>query len=377
MATKVVMPRLSLTMKRGTVGKWYKKEGESVEKSEPIVEVVSEKATYDVEAPASGILRKIAIEAGAEAAVNQVLGIITAADEPYSEPDLAETAKAVIPSVEEAGRYLASPAAKRLASEHGISLSSVMGTGPEGRIVEADVERLFQETRRTLPRIRETIELKGFRRTSAERLSQSFRTAPHSTVMMEADASRAIAVHERLNVSYSAILVGAVARVLAEFPIVNSSLERDRVIVFEGVNVGLAVATENGLVVPVIHDADKKSVHELDEAISKLTLKAKQGRLSVEEVSDGTFTITNLGMYEVDSFIPIINPPQAAILAVGAIKERPVVVNGKIEVRPVVMLSLTYDHRILDGVPAAEFLRRVRMKVEGWTIDKEADSEYP
>jgi pyruvate dehydrogenase E2 component (dihydrolipoamide acetyltransferase) len=371
------MPRLSLTMKRGTVGKWYKKEGESVEKSEPIVEVVSEKATYDVEAPASGILRKIAIEAGAEAAVNQVLGIITAADEPYSEPDLAETAKAVIPSVEEAGRYLASPAAKRLASEHGISLSSVMGTGPEGRIVEADVERLFQETRRTLPRIRETIELKGFRRTSAERLSQSFRTAPHSTVMMEADASRAIAVHERLNVSYSAILVGAVARVLAEFPIVNSSLERDRVIVFEGVNVGLAVATENGLVVPVIHDADKKSVHELDEAISKLTLKAKQGRLSVEEVSDGTFTITNLGMYEVDSFIPIINPPQAAILAVGAIKERPVVVNGKIEVRPVVMLSLTYDHRILDGVPAAEFLRRVRMKVEGWTIDKEADSEYP
>jgi pyruvate dehydrogenase E2 component (dihydrolipoamide acetyltransferase) len=353
-------------MKRGTVGKWYKKEGETVEKSEPIVEVVSEKATYDVEATSSGILRKIVIEAGAEAAVNQVLAIIASADEPISEADLAEIAEAGVPSVEEAGRHLASPAAKRLAREHGISLSSVNGTGPEGRIVEADVERLFQETQRTLPKVKETIELKGFRRTSAERLSQSFRTAPHSTVMMEADASRAVAVHERLNVSYSAILVRAVASALVEFPIVNSSFEQDRVIVFDAVNVGLAVATENGLVVPVIHDADKKSVHELEKEIGELTLKAKQGRLSMEEVSNGTFTITNLGVYEVDSFIPIINPPQAAILAVGAIKQRPVAVNGKIEVRPMVMLSLTYDHRVLDGAPAAEFLRRVRMNVEGW-----------
>jgi pyruvate dehydrogenase E2 component (dihydrolipoamide acetyltransferase) len=124
------------------------------------------------------------------------------------------------------------------------------------------------------------------------------------------------------------------------------------------------VATENGLVVPVIHDADKKSIHELEKSIGELTLKAKQGRLSMEEISNGTFTITNLGMYDVDSFIPIINPPQAAILAVGAIRERPVVVDGKIEVRPMMMMSLTYDHRILDGVPAAEFLKQVRMDVE-------------
>jgi len=363
--TNVVMPRLSLTMKQGTVGKWYKKEGQAVEKSEPLVEVISEKATYDVEAPTAGILRKIFIEAGAEAAVNQVLAIIAAADEPVSEADFAETAKAAVPSVEEAGRYLASPAAKRLAREHGISLSSVAGTGPQGRIVEADVERLLSESRRTLPRVKETIELKGFRRTSAERLSQSFRTAPHSTVMMEAEASRAIAMHERLKVSYSAILVRAVSMALVEFPMVNSSLEKERVLVFEEINVGLAVATEDGLVVPVIQDADKKSVDELEEAIGELTVKAKQGRLTLEEVSNGTFTITNLGMYEVDSFIPIINPPQAAILAVGAIKHRPVAVNGKIEVRPMVMLSLTYDHRVLDGAPAAEFLRRVRMNVEG------------
>jgi pyruvate dehydrogenase E2 component (dihydrolipoamide acetyltransferase) len=356
-------------MKQGTVGKWYKKEGEEVEKNEPIVEVISEKATYDVEAPSSGILRKIVIEAGADAAVNQVLAIIGATDEPYSEADMVETAEAPVRGAEEAARVnLASPAAKRLAREHGIDLSSVTGSGPEGRIVEADVERVLQENRGILPGVKETIELKGFRKTCAERLSQSFRTAPHSTVMMEVDASLAIAMHERLNVSYSAILVGAVAKALVEYPIVNSSLERDRVIVFERVNVGLAVATENGLVVPVIHDADKKSVDELEKAVGDLTLKAKRGRLSIEEVSNGTFTITNLGMYEVDSFIPIINPPQAAILAVGAIKKRPVVVDGKIEVKPMVMLSLTYDHRILDGVPAAEFLRRVRMGVEGSEI---------
>jgi pyruvate dehydrogenase E2 component (dihydrolipoamide acetyltransferase) len=353
-------------MKQGTVGKWYKKEGEPVGKNEPIVEVISEKATYDVEAPASGILRKIAVEAGAEAAVDQVLAIIAGADEPCSEADLAEMAKMDVREPEESRRiYLASPAAKRLAKERGISLSSVAGTGPDGRIVEADVERLLHENRGTLPRVKQTFELKGVRRTSAERLSQSFRTAPHSTVMMEADASRAIALHERVNVSYSAILVRAVARALVEYPLVNSSLEQDRVIVFEAVNVGLAVATESGLVVPIIYDADKKSIHELDEAIGELTLKAKQGRLSVEEVSNGTFTITNLGMYEVDSFIPIINPPQAAILAVGAIKERPVAVNRKIEVKPMVTLSLTYDHRILDGAPAAEFLKRVRMDIEG------------
>jgi pyruvate dehydrogenase E2 component (dihydrolipoamide acetyltransferase) len=296
--------------------------------------------------------------------VGQVLAIIAAADEPYSEADVAETVEAAVRGVE-AGSRVASPAAKRLAREHGISLSSVTGTGPEGRIVEADVERLLQQNRGTLPRVKQTIELKGFRRTSAERLSQSFRAAPHSTVMMEVDASRAIAMHERVNVSYSAILVRAVARALVQYPLVNSSLEQDRVIVFEAVNVGLAVATENGLVVPVIHDADKKPIQELEQAVGELTLRAKQGRLSMEEVSSGTFTITNLGMYEVDSFIPIINPPQAAILAVGAIKERPVAVDGKIEVRPMVMLSLTYDHRVLDGVPAAQFLMRVRIEVEG------------
>lgn len=362
MVTKVVMPRLSLTMKEGTVGKWYKKEGETVEKNEPIVEVVSEKATYDVEAPASGILRKVLVEAGVDVPVDQVLAIISGPDEPFSEAEIVEK------KVEEIGEtrtgILASPAAKRLAREHRIDLALVKGSGPEGRIVEADVERLVGESRATLLRVKETIALTGFRKTSAERLSASFRTAPHSTIMMEVDASKAMATHEQLKVSYSAILVRAVASALAQHPMMNSSLEGNQIRIFEEVNVGVAVATENGLVVPVVHGAEQKSLQELEKTIEELTAKAKQGKLTKEDVSNGTFTITNLGMYEVDSFIPIINPPEAAILAVGAIKKKPVVIDGKIEIRPMTTLSLTYDHRIVDGAPAAEFLRKIRNKLE-------------
>jgi pyruvate dehydrogenase E2 component (dihydrolipoamide acetyltransferase) len=362
MVTKVVMPRLSLTMKEGSVGKWYKKEGDTVEKNEPIVEVISEKATYDVEAPASGVLRKILIEAGAEASVDQVLAIIAGPDEPLSELTISPQE---IGAVEVVGTgILASPAAKRLAREQGIDLSLVKGSGPEGRIVEADVERILQESRGALPRVKETYPLTGFRKTSAERLSESFRTAPHSTVMMEVDASKTVILHERLGVSYSAVLVGAVAKALVEHPIVNSSLEGNQLRIFDEVNIGIAVATENGLVVPVIHGADKKSLQEVDKTVEELTSKAKQGKLVKDEVSNGTFTITNLGAFGVDFFIPIINPPEAAILAVGAIKEKPVAVGGGVEIRPMVMLSLTYDHRIVDGAPAAEFLRKIRDKLQ-------------
>jgi len=362
MVTKIVMPRLSLTMKEGSVGKWYKKEGDTVEKNEPIVEVISEKATYDVEAPASGILRRVFIEAGADAAVDQVLAIIVGPDEPLSE---AKIDAREIGAIEEVGAgILASPAAKRLAREHGIDLSLVKGSGPEGRIVEADVERLVEEGRGALPRVKETYPLTGFRKASAQRLSESFRTAPHSTVMMEVDASKTMILHERLRVSYSAVLAKAAARALVEHPIVNSSLEGNQVRIFDEVNIGIAVATENGLVVPVIHGAEKKTLQEVEKAVEELTSKAKHGKLTREEISNGTFTITNLGMYGVDSFIPIINPPEAAILAMGAIREKPVAVGGKVEIRPVAMLSLTYDHRIVDGAPAAEFLQKIRDKLQ-------------
>jgi pyruvate dehydrogenase E2 component (dihydrolipoamide acetyltransferase) len=362
MVTKVVMPRLSLTMKEGTVGTWYKKEGDNVEKGEPLVEVFSEKATYDLEAPASGILRKILVQENDEASVDAVLAVITAPDESFSEAEISVEMPKPVEGAEK--RVLASPAAKRLAREHEIGLTLVKGSGPEGRIVEEDVRRFIEETSGILPRIKEVIPLSGYRKTSAERVSTSFRTAPHSTVVMEVDVSKAIASHDKTEVSYTAILMKAVAKSLAEYSIINSTLEGNEIKIFEDVNVGVAVATEDGLVVPVIHNADKKALEEIDAAIKELTEKARQGKLAKEDLTGGTFTITNLGMYGVEFFIPIINPPEAAILAVGRVVEKPVVIDGKIEIKPMMMLSLSYDHRIVDGAPASEFLRKAKEKLE-------------
>jgi pyruvate dehydrogenase E2 component (dihydrolipoamide acetyltransferase) len=363
MGTDVVMPRLSVTMKEGTVGKWYKKEGDTVEKGEPLVEVVSEKATYDLEAPASGVVRKIVVEAGFDVPVNTVLAVITAPNEPLPRLDTQEAAPAAALGGIET-RILASPAAKRLAREQGIDLALVTGTGNEGRIDEEDVRKFLEATGSTKPKVKEIIALSSFQKTSAERIAASYRTAPHSTVVMEVDISNAAELHERLKVSYTTIIVKAVAKALSEMPTINSSLEGERLKIFEDVNVGVAVATEKGLVAPVIRNVDKKTLKEIDAALVELTEKARQARLSREEVSGGTFTVTNLGMYGVDFFIPIINPPEAGILAAGRISEKPVVLDGKVEVRPMMTISLAYDHRIVDGVPAAQFLRSVKEKIE-------------
>ncbi len=362
MVTKVVMPRLSLTMKEGTVGIWYKKEGDTVEKGEPLVEVFSEKATYDLEAPASGILRKILVQEGIDIPVNSILAIITAPDEPFSEAEIPVEIPQTVEEVKK--RILASPAAKRLAREYGTDLSLVTGSGPKGRIVEEDVRRFVEETRGILPKVKEIIPFSGFRKTSAERVAMSFRTAPHSTVIMEADASKAMALHDKLQVSYTAVLVKVVAKTLAEHSLINSTFEGNQIKIFEDVNVGVAVATENGLVVPVIHNADKKTLEEIATGVKQLTEEAQQGKLTKENLTGGTFTITNLGMYGVEFFIPIINPPEAAILAVGRIIEKPIVIDEKIETKPVMMLSLTYDHRIVDGAPASDFLRKVKENME-------------
>jgi len=369
MVTKVVMPRLSLTMKEGTVGKWYKKEGDVVEKNEPIIEVVSEKATYDLEAPAAGVLRKILVEEGVTVAVDATLAVITGKDEAFLET--ATTSETAKPTESKEEKVLASPAAKRLAQELGIDLSLVKGSGPEGRIVEEDVQKFREESHEILPKIKEIIPLSGFKKTSAERVSMSFKTAPHSTVIMSVDVSRVQALRERLKVSYTSLIVKAVAKALAEHSLLNSTLAGDEIKVFDEVNIGVATATEHGLIVPVIRNADSKTLQEIDVVIRELAEKARMGKLTKDELSGGTFTITNLGMFGVEFFTPIINPPEAAILGVGAINEKPVVVDGKIEVKPVLMLSLSYDHRIVDGAPAADFLRKVKEKIEK-TLELEA-----
>jgi pyruvate dehydrogenase E2 component (dihydrolipoamide acetyltransferase) len=359
LVTKVLMPRLSLTMSGGTVVQWFKREGDSVEKGEPVVEVLSDKVTYEVEAPASGVIRKIMAEEGVDVPVAETLAIIIAPDEKL--PEAEAIAEAPVERVEK--HIVASPAAKRVAKEHSVNLAQVKGTGSEGRIGEEDVRRFIEETKGAR-KIREAIPFTGIRKTAAERVSLSAKTAPHSTITMEVDVTNARKLREKLQVSYTNVLVKAVAEALTEYSIINSTLEKDQIKIFEDVNVGVAVATTAGLVVPVIHNADKKSLKEVSSTLKELVEKARNGKLTKEELSDGTFTITNLGMFGVDTFTPIINPPETAILGVGRTVEKPVVVDKKIVVKPLMQLSLSFDHRVLDGAPAAQFLRKVKEIIE-------------
>ena len=374
MVTKVVMPKLSLTMKEGTVVQWFKAEGDTVQKGEPLVEVLSEKVTYDVEAPASGVLRKILASEAANVPIDEALGIIATPDESITEIEATVSGSpqrveevAISPKEPTAekieGRIIASPAAKRLAREHGVDLAKVHGSGPEGRIVEEDVEHFIREAK-TAPKVREIIPLTGIRKITAERLSLSARTAPHSNVIMEVDLTNAIKLRETLQLSYTDILVKTVAKALREHSIVNATLENDQIKIYEDINVGVAVDTSKGLVVPVVRDADKKSLSEIALAINEFVEKAREGKLTREDMLGGTFTITNLGMYGVDLFIPIINPPETAILAVGKVTEKPVIVKGQVTIKPVMQLSLSFDHRTVDGAPAARFLQRVKQILE-------------
>lgn len=352
-------------MKEGTVAKWFKKEGEIVSKGEPLVEVLTEKVTYDVEATESGVLRKILVSEGVDVPVSAVLAVITAPDEQFTEEIMVKTPPIEAKAAEETGeRVLASPAAKRLAKESGVDITQVKGSGPEGRIVEEDVKRFTEESKVGGPRVREVIPLTGIRKTAAERVTYSSKTAPHSTITMEIDMTNASKMREEKQVSYTDILVKAVAKALTEHSIVNSTLDGEQIKIFEDVNIGIAVATEKGLIVPVIRNANKKTLKEVASTLNDLIEKARANRLSKEELSSGTFTITNLGMFGVEIFTPIINPPETAILGVGKIAEKPVIVNKEIKIKPMMYLSLSYDHRVIDGAPAAQFLQKVMQYLE-------------
>ena len=375
MTTKIVMPRLSLTMKTGSVIQWFKKEGEAVEKGEPIVEVLSEKVTYDVEAPAAGILRKILAEEGMDMPVSATLAFIAAPDEELPEVEAVTEApqpklieEAIIQEEIEATavkeRVLASPAAKRMAREYNVDLIQVQGTGPEGRIVEGDIKCFLEEKTGLMPCVKEVIPLTGIRKITAERVASSFQTAAHSFIIMNVDMTKAVKLREKTKLSYTALLVYAVAKTLREHPTINSTLVDGKIQVYEDINIGVAVSIEKGLVVPVIKNADKKQLVEISSELEKLVEDARQSKLSKEQLTGGTFTLTNLGMYGVSTFLPIINPPEAAILAAGCTIEKPVVADKKIVVKPLMTLTLAYDHRIIDGAPVSIFLRKVKEIIE-------------
>jgi len=320
-ATKVSIKRTGYAMSEATITEWLKKEGEKVKQGEPLATVETEKVNVEITSPASGILRKITVPEGKVARVGQTIAIIAREDE-----DIEQLLK------------------------------------------ESSLEELEEKkTEEVVPEKKEEIvPLTGRRKRIAENMLQSKRTSAHATTFNEANVEKVLDFLKQKDkkVSFTSFLVKAVASTLKQFPSVNCSLKEDKIIIKRYYHIGVAVDTEEGLIVPVVKDADKKNLSQISQDIARLVSRAKEGTLSPDDVRGGTFTISNAGMYGSLFFTPIINQPQAAILGVGRIARRAVVVREKVEVKPMVYLCLSYDHRIIDGALAQQFLDKVRENIE-------------
>jgi pyruvate dehydrogenase E2 component (dihydrolipoyllysine-residue acetyltransferase) len=415
MATEIKLPRLGQGMESGTVVRWLKQEGERVEKGEPLYELDTEKVTQEVEADASGVLLKIAVQEG-EVPVGQTIAVIgeegeaVPEGEPEAEPEVEEApeeegsrapardeerergrepaveaepqpeAEAPQPSAGD-GRVKASPLARRIARERGIELAQVRGTGPEGRIVAEDVERAVAAPAAapaapaaapTPVAEPEVEQLTSIRKTIARRLTKAWE-APVFQLVMSADMTRTQELREQLveltregetKPTVSDVLTKVCAAALRRHPQVNAHYTDETLTRFPTADVGMAVATDRGLVVPVIRGAERLSLAEIAAVRADLVTRARDAKLKQEDLEGGTFTISNLGMYGIEQFVAVLNPPQVAILAVGVIEEKPVVADGDLEIKPMMTLTLTCDHRALDGSVASEFLGTVRALLE-------------
>ena len=400
MSSQVTLPRLGQGMETGTIVRWLKSEGDQVEKGEPLYELDTEKVTQEVEAESSGVLLKILAGEGDEIEVGKTIAVIGEAGEEVSVPDAAPEAPkqeepkaeaeaaptpepSPAPSAAEAngGRIKASPLARRIARERGVELSGLRGTGPEGRIVAEDVERAAAAdgavsaapAAAPVPSGEvEVVKLNQMRKTIARRMTEAWE-APAFQISMSADMTASIRLREALlarveeggvRPTYSDILTKVVALALMRHRDVNAHFAGDSVILFPTANVGIAVAVPYGLVVPVIQGCERLSIPEIAVARADLVARTREGKLRAEDLEGGTFTISNLGMYGVERFNAVLNPPQAGILAVGAIEERAVVVEGDLEIQPRMDLTLTVDHRSVDGATGAEFLATVKSFLE-------------
>lgn len=392
------MPQLGLTMEEGTIERWLKKEGDEVEEGEIILEIMTDKVSAEVEAPSSGTLGPILYPEETTVPIGETIAYLLAPGEEAPEverratevkadrekPEVPTEKPDFPPAVRPADRkrLRVSPRARRLADELGIDLSAAEGTGPRGRIVEKDVRRVAETLAAQaeaagpakIAREGEVSPLEGIRKIVAERMVHSFTTAPHFYLSVEVEAGLLLRMRESLvnpvleetgvRLTISDLLIKIAGEALREYPEVNAVWTEEGVLHLETINVGLAVATDRGLIVPVLRDANQKTLTEIAPERHALTEKARAGELSLQDVENGSLTISNLGMYRVDQFNAIINPPQAAILAVGRIKERPTVVEGQLTVKPTMFLTLSVDHRILDGAAAARFLDRLVALIE-------------
>jgi pyruvate dehydrogenase E2 component (dihydrolipoamide acetyltransferase) len=398
MATEIKLPRLGQGMESGTIVKWLKSEGDKVQKGEPLYELDTDKVTQEVEADASGFLLKIAVVEG-EVPVGKTIAVIgeqgeavevaedeqeegspARAREQERERGRAASAEQITeirqPSTTN-GRIKASPLARRIARERGIDLSNVAGTGPEGRVVAEDVERAAAGAAAPLVApapVSEDVEveqLSSMRKTIARRLTEAWQ-APVFQLGVTVDMGRALEVRRRLvelqgdgtKPTVSDLLTKICAMALMRHRAVNALYKGDSIELHPSANVGIAVAIPNGLVVPVIQGCERKTIAEIAAARADLVDRARGGRLQQGDLDGGTFTISNLGMFGIERFIAVLNPPQVAILAVGATEEKPVVVDGEVVVRPRLELTLTCDHRAVDGATGAQFLGDVKAFLE-------------
>lgn len=397
MVIEIKMPKLGETMEEGVISKWRKKEGEKIEKGEILFEVMTDKANFEVESPESGIVRKIFAKEEETVPVTKVIGYIASSiDEeiPSAPPEVEVkptqpqiTAQVSVPKVEvgpsKGERIKASPLARKLAEEKGIDLSKIKGSGPDGRIEKKDVLKAIEtgappKLEVPVPDGAKFIPVTGVRKIIAERMTQAFQTIPHFYLDIEVDMTEAVNLREKMKkekvyFSHNDLIIKAAAEALKFFPIVNGYFAQDKIILNPNINIGIAVArtviqkTSSGeemelyeLVVPVLKDADKKKLIEIAAESKELIKKARENKLNLDDLSGGTFTISNLGIMGIDVFSAIINPPQATILASGEIKKRPMVIDGKIEIRSTVKFSLSCDHRIVDGALGARFLQKFK-----------------
>jgi pyruvate dehydrogenase E2 component (dihydrolipoamide acetyltransferase) len=424
MATKVVLPKLEMAQETATIIEWLKHEGDQVSKGEPLLMIETDKVTLELESPGPGILSCVRGKPGEELPVTTVIAYLLEPGEKLpSEAESGFTAKesrslprAATPVAQhtapvggtdasattltgkesqtteadseallaasahpgtgaQSSRVRATPLARRIARERGVDLSTIKGSGPRGEIEVRDIPNNVLDPAVTAPAVMQTVPLRGMRRTIAERMSKSFTTAPHISLSTRVDMAAFEAKRARLNseakekglshVSVTAFLVAIIARVLKQHPWLNSTLRGEEIHLLSDVNLGVAVALEDGLIVPVVHHADLKSLEDIAAEVNDYSVRARHGRLTPSDVSGGTFTVSNLGPFGVEQFTAIINPPQAAILAIGAIGEE--VVPGEarqVIVRPTARMTLSADHRIVDGAMAARFLADIRDRTE-------------
>jgi len=395
MSAPIILPQWGMGMNDGEVIKWLKAVGDPIAKGDQLVEIESSKVNAEVEATADGTLGRIDVEEGRVIDVGTVLGYVLEAGESESDlPDPAPVggsastpapvvaAKKAAPAgvAPKGGKQIVTPRARRLAKEMDVELAGIVGTGPSGRVTEDDVKAAAAggsaggaapAAAAPLPEsvvpVKEVIKLAGLRGTIARRMSESA-AIPSVTLSTTADVTDAIAFQRELvgewrqhkiRPQYQDLVIAAVAKALKDMPIANSHLVGDEVRVLDEVNVGIAMAIPEGLLVPVIKNADQKSLLEIALEVRDLAKKAKSNSLSIDEMTNSTFSITNLSSYNINTFDPLLNPPEIGILGVGTVEEQPAVVDGEVAVRSIANFSLAFDHRAWDGAPAAEFVRSI------------------